>query len=270
MSRLRIVVTGANKGIGLGICSAYAERGDSVVGICRAGSSELAELGATVVDGVDVTDDAAVARLPERVGPEAIDVLVCNAGINTDAPGLEEIEVSELAAMYDVNALGAVRVVLALLPKMSEGSKILLMGSMGAIPLGIMATQTYGNYGYRMSKAALISFGHALANDVRGRGISVLIASPGRVDTPLVRNVLAQGRATPAILDSCIDIETAGRLFRDRLDELVVDASPAYQCDPYGKPAVDAGIRAALIELNEVQVMQCGQTTLAATGAGGV
>jgi NAD(P)-dependent dehydrogenase (short-subunit alcohol dehydrogenase family) len=266
-SPLRVVVTGANKGIGLGISTAYAERGDSVVAACRTTSPDLDALGVHVVEGIELTDDAAVARLGSLVAAEGVDVLVCNAGINNDGPRLEDIVVDDLAHAFDVNTLGSVRVVLELLPRLRPGAKILLMSSMGVIPLGILGTRTFGNYGYRMSKAAIVSFGHALANDVRDREISVLIASPGRVDTPLVRRVLEEGRATESILDSCLDIHTVGRLFRDRLDELTVEDSPAWQRDPEGNPVLPAEIRAELIDVNAVQVTQAGQTVVAAAGS---
>src|SRR5689334_21725615 len=81
---LRVLVTGANKGIGLGICSAYAERGDSVVAACRSTSPELDALGVEVVEGIELTDGSAVARLADVVADGGLDVVVCNAAVNTD------------------------------------------------------------------------------------------------------------------------------------------------------------------------------------------
>jgi NAD(P)-dependent dehydrogenase (short-subunit alcohol dehydrogenase family) len=133
---------------------------------------------------------------------------------------------------------------------------------MGLLPLGILGTPTVGNYGYRMSKAAVVSFGHALANDLRERGIAVLIASPGRVDTPLVRQVLAEGRVSEKILESAIDIETAGRLLRDRLDELTLDQSPLFQRDPEGNPAIPESVREQLLEANSAQAAAGAQPLL--------
>src|SRR2546423_655684 len=168
----RVLVTGSNTGIGLGLCGAYAERGDHVVAACRRSSPELDRLGVEVVEGIDVRDIASLEKLSTGLGPEGLDILICNAGINTDSRGLADMDVNRLAEMFDVNTLGCVRVVLTLLPRMGPGSKIVLMSSMGLVPLGVLGTKTVGNYGYRMSKAALVSFGHGLAHDVRDRGIS--------------------------------------------------------------------------------------------------
>lgn len=251
----RVLITGSNKGLGLGLCSAYAERGDQVVAACRLSSPELDALGVTVLDGVELSSDEAVQSLARRIDGD-IDVLVCNAGINTDSPGLDDIEVKRLAEMYDINALGSVRVVLALLPHLRAGSKIVFVSSMGLLPLGILNTRTVGNYGYRMSKAALVSFAHALAHDVRDRGISVAITSPGRVDTSMLRDVLAEGRTTQAAVDEAVDPLTAARMLCDRVDALTLDDSPAFHRDPQGNPAIPPSV---LLDLQEANIAQTAQ-----------
>jgi NAD(P)-dependent dehydrogenase (short-subunit alcohol dehydrogenase family) len=243
---MRVLVTGSNKGIGLGVAAAYAERGDEVIAACRTSSPELDALGVQVVDGIELTSDDAVANLAGAVGSAELDVLVCNAAINTDSPGLDDIDVGQLAHAFDVNALGCVRVVLALLPRLRKGSKIMLV-SIGAQALNglIVPTHSQGSYGYRMSKAALTAFGAGLARDVRDRGISVVISSPGAVDTPLLRQVFAEGRTTQAVMDRAQDPLVVGRLFRDRLDELTLQDSPAWQANPTGELVDLCGGRAA-------------------------
>jgi NAD(P)-dependent dehydrogenase (short-subunit alcohol dehydrogenase family) len=86
-----------------------------------------------------------------------------------------------------------------------------------------------------MSKAALTSFGSGLARDVRDRGIAVVISSPGPVDTRMLRETFAQGRTTQAVIDRARDPLEIGRLFRDRLDELTLEDSPAWQATPTGE-----------------------------------
>src|SRR5262249_31755088 len=139
-----------------------------------------------------------------------------------------------------INVLGCVRVILAVLPKMQAGGKIMLVGSMGLLPLGILRAPPIGNYGYRMSKAALAAFGHALAHDLRDRGIAVAITSPGAVNTDMFRTVAAKVGAPKAALDRALSILDAGRLLRARMDELSVDRSPDFQRDPEGNPAIPA------------------------------
>ena len=160
-------------------------------------------------------------------------MLICNAAINNDAPGLEQIDVGGLVHAFDVNALGPVPCVLALLPALREGSKVMLVG-IGPAALN-MRTHSAGNYDYRMSKAALTSFGLGLARDLRERGVAVVISSPGPVDTPMLRAVHRQGR-TPLDPSDAPSALAVGRLFRDRIDELTLAASPAWQAGPTVAP----------------------------------
>jgi NAD(P)-dependent dehydrogenase (short-subunit alcohol dehydrogenase family) len=229
----RVLITGGSRGLGLGLCEAFAERGDHVIAACRTATPELEALGIQIADGIELASDEAVGRLVEVVGSEPLDVLICNAAINNDAPRLEEIDVEELARAFDVNTLGAVRVVLALLGALREGSKVMLV-SIGAAALNVNA-HSAGNYGYRMSKAALTSFGFGLARDLRDRGVSVILTSPGPVDTPMLREVFRQGRTPldPAQAPSAL---TVGRQFRDRIDALTLADSPAWQAKPTGEP----------------------------------
>jgi len=215
------------------LCEAFAERGDHVLAACRAPTLELEALGVEIIAGVELTSDAAVRSLASAAGEAPLDVLICNAAINNDAPRLEEIDVADLLQAFDVNALGAVRVVLALLDRLREGSKVMLV-SVGAAALNV-GTVSVGNYGYRMSKAALTSFGFGLARDLRERGVAVLLSSPGPVDTPMLRAVHRQGRTPldPADAPSALAV---ARRFRDRLDELTLADSPAWQAGPTGDP----------------------------------
>lgn len=227
-----MLVTGSSRGLGLGFCTVLSRRGDHVVAVCRAPTPELDELsGVEIVDNIELTDDASVAGLATRIGDGGIDGLICNAGINVDAPRLEQVDVSALALMYDVNALGAVRTTLACLPRLNPGAKIVLVG-VGASALNIRAP-SIGNYGYRMSKAALVSFGFGLARDLRERGVAVLVCSPGPVDTDLLRRVADQGR-TPFDPSSAPSAEAVATQLVDRMDALTLEASPVWDDTPTG------------------------------------
>jgi NAD(P)-dependent dehydrogenase (short-subunit alcohol dehydrogenase family) len=242
---MNVLVTGSNKGIGLGIAAAFAERGDHVFAVCRVPSAELERLPVQIVSGIELTSDEAVSALSSVVGPNPLDVLVCNAGVNHDTPDLEDIEIERLKYMFDVNTLGAVRVVLALLPSLREGSKVAMLMTGGLSTLNFQAASK-GNYGYRMSKAALVSFGQGLARDVKQRGIAVALTSPGAVDTPLLRQVFAEGRTTQAVMDAAKDIYTVGRLLRERIDELTLEKSPAWLRSPLGDLAIPEELAAQL------------------------
>ncbi|MBN4688557.1 SDR family NAD(P)-dependent oxidoreductase, partial [Escherichia coli] len=91
-----VLITGANRGIGLALAQHYRNRGERVIAVCRHASEALERTGAQVESGVDVRDDAALARLAERLADTRIDVLLLNAGVlradrfgQIDAAGFE-------------------------------------------------------------------------------------------------------------------------------------------------------------------------------------
>jgi NAD(P)-dependent dehydrogenase (short-subunit alcohol dehydrogenase family) len=228
---MRALLTGASRGLGLAMSEVLVQRGDEVIATCRTPTPKLEALGVQVVPGIEVTDDAAVASLPGVIGSGGLDALIYNAGINVDAPRLEEIEISALARMFDVNALGAVRTTLACLDHLNRGAKVMLV-STGSSAINLRAA-SIGNYGYRMSKAALVSFGFGLARDLRDRDIAVLISMPGPVDTDMLRGVAAEGR-TPFDPSQAPSAAEVGRQLVHRLDELRPEDSPAWHEDPTG------------------------------------
>ena len=77
------LVTGANRGIGLELCHHLADRGDDVIAVCRTANSWLEQPGITIVDGIDVGDDAVIGKLGKRLKNQSIDILINNAGILT-------------------------------------------------------------------------------------------------------------------------------------------------------------------------------------------
>lgn len=235
----RVLVAGASRGLGLGLCEAFAERGDYVIAAVRSSTLRLIELGVQVVEGIELTSDEAVAKLPSAVGPEGLDVLIYNAGLNNDAASgrIEDIVIADVKLEFDIIALGAVRTVLALLPTLNDGAKIMLVG-IGPVALNLSGkVPSQGNHGYRMAKAALTSFGNAVGRQVRDRGIAVLISDPGPVDTDALRKSARIGRTTYNPDEAPKPIEIA-RMFCDRVDELTLEDSPAWQVRPTGEPAL--------------------------------
>lgn len=175
------LVTGASRGIGLELCRQLQQRGHRVFAVCRQPSAELRALGCTVIDGIEVTDAASVARLAAGLAGERIDVLVNNAGILV-RDSLGELDFDGMRRQFEVNALAPLRVTHALLPNLGAGSKVVIMTSrMGSIA----DNGSGGYYGYRMSKAAVNIAGVSLARDLRERGIAVLLLHPGMVATEM-------------------------------------------------------------------------------------
>lgn len=177
-----VVVTGANRGIGLAFVRHYLERGDHVFGICRHASDDLASSGATVIDGVDVATRAGVQRLQQELEGTKIDVLINNAGILRNE-ALGSINYDTVLEQFQVNAMGPLRVTEALLENLPAGAKVALITSrMGSVT----DNTSGGRYGYRMSKAALNIAGMSLARDLQSQAIAVAILHPGYVQTEMV------------------------------------------------------------------------------------
>jgi NAD(P)-dependent dehydrogenase (short-subunit alcohol dehydrogenase family) len=176
-----VLVTGANRGIGLQLCKQFADRGDDVVAVCRETTPELGELGVRVIDGVDVGSGAAVDALRQKLGNLQIDVLVNNAGILLrDKFG--DIDYDDLTEQYRINTLGPLRVTEALADRLHSGSKVAIVSSrVGSID----DNSSGGNYGYRASKAAVNMIGTNLKHELLPRGIAVALLHPGLVATDM-------------------------------------------------------------------------------------
>ncbi|WP_339799191.1 SDR family oxidoreductase [uncultured Marinobacter sp.] len=177
-----VVITGANRGIGLELARHYAARGLAVIGVCREASPELTEVAARVIDGVDVTTDQGVARLKAELQGQSIDLLINNAGLLQDEV-LGHIDFDSIRTQMEINAYAPLRVTEALVPQIPSGGKIANITSrMGSIA----DNDSGGRYGYRASKAALNAFGKSLAMDLKPKGIAVIQLHPGYVKTRMV------------------------------------------------------------------------------------
>lgn len=178
---MKVLVTGANRGIGLELCRAYAERGDEVIAVCRRKGVELPALDVRIVDGVDVAEADGVDRLRAALDGEGIDVLVNCAGL-LRPDRLESLDYQAMLDQYRVNALGPLRVTQALLDNLGRGAKVVIVSSR----VGSLEDNSSGNnYGYRMSKAAVNMAGVNLMHDLKPRGVSVLLVHPGMVATEM-------------------------------------------------------------------------------------
>ncbi|MBW4663986.1 MAG: SDR family oxidoreductase [Chroococcus sp. CMT-3BRIN-NPC107] len=177
------LVTGANRGIGYEYCRQLQGRGDRAIAVCRTATEELKALGVQVEEGINVTSDAAVAALQERLAETQIDVLINNAGIIKGVT-LEQLDFDSIREQFEVNALSALRVTQVLLPRIKAGGKVAIMTSR----MGSIADNTSGSsYGYRMSKVALSMAGKSLSHDLKPRGIAVAILHPGLVQTRMTK-----------------------------------------------------------------------------------
>jgi NAD(P)-dependent dehydrogenase (short-subunit alcohol dehydrogenase family) len=176
-----VLITGANRGIGLEMASQYEARGDEVIAVCRHSSPELQSMGVEVFDGVDVTSGESLGGLTDALRGRRIDRLVNNAGI-LERDALDDLDFEAIERQFRVNALGPLRVTAALRPLLGEGSSVFIITSR----MGSVEDNTSGGYyGYRMSKAAVNIAGKSLSIDLKDAGIAVFLLHPGYVATDM-------------------------------------------------------------------------------------
>jgi NAD(P)-dependent dehydrogenase (short-subunit alcohol dehydrogenase family) len=175
-----VLITGANRGIGLEFARQYAGDGWRVVATVRESSLELSAIDSVRVEQLDMADVEAVAAFHEKVdGP--LDLLIANAG--TYQP--ETVETAEdahgWARMMMVNAIGPYVLARSLLEQVAEasGKLIAISSDMGSIA----ANRSGGYVPYRSSKSALNSAWRSLSIEARPRGVIVAALNPGWVKT---------------------------------------------------------------------------------------
>ena len=179
------LVTGANRGIGLALCTLLAGRGEQVIAACRDSSKALDALGVRVETGVEVGDPDSVQRLAEALAGQPLDWLINNAGVlrRDTLGGMHGEALDDLYLQFRVNSVGPLLVTQALLGNLQPGAKIGIVTSR----MGSVGDNTSGSYyGYRMSKAAVNAAGKSLAMDLKERGIAVALLHPGYVRTEMV------------------------------------------------------------------------------------
>ena len=177
-----ILITGANRGIGLAFVEHYLAQGDDVIACCRFASNPLRNSKAQVIEEIDVSSAASMDKLQREVGDKNIDLLINNAGI-LENETIVDMPFEQIERQYQINAMGPLRVTYALQHQLKTGSKIALITSrMGSIE----DNGSGAYYGYRMSKAALNAAGKSLALDMKIRGVAVAILHPGMVSTEMI------------------------------------------------------------------------------------
>lgn len=191
-----VVISGANRGIGLSFCKLIASMGSHVFAICRTASPELTQLAIThkdqfdIIEGCDLAKPASLLCIKKLINTETIDLLINNAGILKNET-LGSLDFTSIEEQFEVNAMGPLRLTELLLPNLVRGAKIAMITSrMGSIT----DNTSGGRYGYRMSKVALNIASVSLAHDLKSRDIAVGIFHPGLVGTEMIGG---QGDITP-------------------------------------------------------------------------
>jgi short-subunit dehydrogenase len=184
-----VFLTGASSGIGKGLAKEVGQRG-AKLGLVARRAAELAELvkelektGAKAVAlPADVQDASALSEAADHLRSEfgPIDMLIANAGVGATSPSTS-LQPDQVARVVNINLLGAVNSVAAVLPEMvSRGSGHLVAISSLAAYRGLPKSAAYCG-----SKAGLSAFFESVRLDLRDKGVGVTIIHPGFIKTPL-------------------------------------------------------------------------------------
>lgn len=174
-----ILITGANRGIGLEFARQYAQEGWDVIATARHPCAELEALGVQI-ETLDLSDADQVAAFPARIaGP--LDLFTANAGTSQPMNTLGADNARDWQAMMMVNAIAPYQLGRALLPKMGDDGKMIAISS----GMGSIAENGGGWVPYRTSKAALNMAWSNLALEAESRGIACVLFSPGWVKTDM-------------------------------------------------------------------------------------
>ena len=183
---LRVLITGAARGIGRATAQVLAKRGHWVVATDLSAPSGLEGIQAHVLD---VTSDDSVARCLQDVGP--LDAIVNNAGMTTGGGPVEGYPLDRFRQMFETNTLGALRVIQAVLPAWRErGSGVIVNVSSinGRVSSPLRAA-------YSASKFALEALTESLHYEVRHFGIRSVLIEPGATATGIKPSQSHQGPA---------------------------------------------------------------------------
>ena len=187
-----LLVTGANRGLGLEFARRYAADGWRVLATCREPGSadELRRLaaesgGRITVSALDVTDNGSVRAAAQALAGTPIDLLINNAGVGSPRnQKLGNLDYAAWARVLDVNALGPMRVTEAFLGNVAAGTEkkiVTITSGMGSIA----DNTSGGSYAYRSSKAAVNMVVKSLSIDLAPRGITCVVINPGWVRTDM-------------------------------------------------------------------------------------
>lgn len=177
-----VLITGANRGIGLEMAKQYADNGWDVIGTAREPNKaeELNAIANAKTMQLDAADDASVANFTSEIGDQPIDLYINNAGIY----GPQEFDRDGWLELLNVNVVAPVKLANALKDNVakSDGKKMVVISSqVGSIAENESGDMMY----YRTSKAAVNQAWKSLSNQWKDEGLTLTMMHPGWVQTDM-------------------------------------------------------------------------------------
>jgi NAD(P)-dependent dehydrogenase (short-subunit alcohol dehydrogenase family) len=202
METRSVLVTGANRGLGLEFVRQYAQAGWKTHAACRLpkAAKELKALQNQHEDRIsvlplDVTDAASVRTAAEKLRGEPIDLLLNNAGVGSPpAQKIGSLDYAAWSQVLDANVLGPARMIEAFVENVAKGHDkriVTVTSRMGSIA----DNSSGGSYAYRSSKAGVNAVMKSFSIDLAPRGITCVVVHPGWVRTDMGG---AGGKLAPA------------------------------------------------------------------------
>jgi NAD(P)-dependent dehydrogenase (short-subunit alcohol dehydrogenase family) len=188
----KILITGANRGIGLALVKEYLKRDVQIFAACR-NPQEASELQALQSEKLclitlDISDEASIANAVEAVAAQTdkLDILINNAGIypkDAASASFGQLKAENLAHILHTNSISPVMVTQAFLDllKKAKPAKVLMVSS----KMGSITTAGTSGFGYRMSKTALNLAVKVMAQVLAPEGVTVVTTHPGHVATDM-------------------------------------------------------------------------------------
>ncbi len=185
-----VLITGANRGLGLEFARQYRGKSWRVFAACRNpdAAKELRTLacqsnGQLTIHALDVTDESAIMQLAAGLDGESIDVLINNAGVNRAEANEFSAENSKAwLDMLAANVVAPVQVATAFFPHVARSKRRIIATITSR--LGSITESQGGFYGYRASKAAVNAAMHSLSQD-RAKAATIVLLHPGWVQTDM-------------------------------------------------------------------------------------
>jgi len=183
-----VLVTGGNRGIGLGIAEAFRAQGDKVAITYRSGEAPEGFLSVRC----DVTDtdsvETAFAEVEQKQGP--VEVLVANAGINKDTLMLRMSD-ADWTLVVETNLTGSFRVA----KRAAKGMLRMRRGRIIFISSVVGLLGSAGQVNYAASKAGLVGMARSLARELGSRSITANVVAPGFVETDMTDELPEEKKA---------------------------------------------------------------------------